>query len=68
MADTTQITLRLKNETVEFVQGLAENQILGKDRTDVFRNLIERAIDDLIRTNFVENTIQTRKLLKNTTK
>ena len=64
MANTSQVTVRLPNETLEFIEQLSRHQILGKDRTAVLRALIDRAIDDLIKTDYIRNTLETRRALK----
>jgi hypothetical protein len=61
---TVKETYRLPVSDVEFIQQLADLQILGANRSAVLRTLVAYAIKDLIEKDFIRKTLETRALLK----
>ncbi len=59
-----QKTYRLPPAVVEFVEALRANGILGHTDTEVVRSLLEKAMSDLIKEDYVRKHKETLALLK----
>jgi len=58
-------TYRIPVYEVEFIESLADKKLLGVNNSDVVRTLLDRAIKELIETEYVRKHLETMKLLKN---
>jgi hypothetical protein len=45
---------RLEAEQIAFIEDLAENRILGKDKSAVLRALVNYAMTDMAKTEFIQ--------------
>lgn len=57
-------SFRLHKSQIEFVQALTERGIFPGNESDVFRHLLQRAIDDLTATEYVQKKIAEKEALK----
>jgi Arc/MetJ-type ribon-helix-helix transcriptional regulator len=60
-----QKTFRLPPSVVEFVEALRKSRILGHTESEVVRSLLETAISNLIRDDYVRKYQETLKALRN---
>lgn len=59
-----QKTFRLPPSVVEFVEALRESRILGHTESEVVRSLLEAAISNLIRDDYIRKYQETLKALQ----
>ena len=59
-----QKTYRLPASDVEFIELLVRRQIIGTTASAVVRNLLRRALDDLVEKEFIKKQLDAVKLLK----
>ena len=57
-------SFRLSAAQVEIIEALAANGILGTNRSDVVRALLERAIQELVKSDYVRMHQETLERLK----
>jgi Arc/MetJ-type ribon-helix-helix transcriptional regulator len=55
---------RLPASQVEMIESLAAKQIFGSNRSGIVRTLLDRAIKELVETDYVKKHLETVKLLK----
>jgi Arc/MetJ-type ribon-helix-helix transcriptional regulator len=59
-----QKTYKLPPYEVEFIESLARKKLLGANNSDVVRTLLDRAIKELIETEYVRKHLEAMELLK----
>jgi hypothetical protein len=59
-----QRSYRLPESQVEMIEALAAKKVLGGNKSDVLRTLLDRAIKELIETEYVRKKADTMKRLK----
>ena len=57
-------TYRIPQYQADFIESLAERKLLGANNSDVARTLLDRAIKELIETEYVKKYLETMALVK----